>query len=121
MTLDSQQYANLVAHGYGEERDGKKGQMQHMVNEPFDLEGVTYKVLEYMDKPSGYQCAIYQRVDTGEIVAVHRGTESGREPIKDGAARHQFGEVRIHASEEDVAVAGPLNVHRMPYFSFQGA
>ena len=84
MTIDSQQYANLVAHGYGEERDGKKGQMQHMVNEPFDLEGVAYKVLEYMDKPSGYQGAIYQRVDTGEIVAVHRGTEFDREVVKDG-------------------------------------
>ena len=121
MTIDTQQYANLVAHGYGVEVDGKKGQMEHMVGEKIDLERVTYKVLEYMDKPSGCQCAIYQRVDTGEIVAVHRGTEFGREPIKDGAARHQFGEVRIHASEQDVAVAGPLNVHRMPYFSFQGA
>ena len=119
MTIDSQQYANLVPHGYGVEVDGKKGQMEHMVGEKIDLEGVTYKVLGYMDKPSDYQGAIHQRVDTGEIVAVHRGTESGREPIEDGAARHQFGEVRIHASEEDVAVAGPLNVHRMPYFSFQ--
>ena len=72
MTIDSQQYANLVAHGYGEERDGKKGQMQHMVKTTVDLEGVAYKVLEYMDKPSGYQGAIYQRVDTGEIGAGRR-------------------------------------------------
>ena len=121
MSLDSQHYANVTAHSYGVEVDGKRGQMQHFVNKEIDLEGVTYKVLEYMDKPSGYQGAIYQRMDTGEIVVAHRGTEFDRELIKDGAARHQFGEVRIHASEEDVAVAGPLNVHRMPYFSFQGA
>ncbi len=113
MTMDSQQYASLVAHGYGEERDGKKGQMQHMVNQPFDLEGVIYEVLEYMDKPSGYQGAIYQRVDTG--------TDFDREPIKDVVASDHFGEVRIHASEQDGAIAGPLNVHRMQHFSFQEA
>ncbi len=121
MTMDSQQYANLVAHGDGEERDGKKGQMEHMVGEKIDLEGVTYKVLEYMAKPSGYQGAIYQRVDTGEMVVVHRGTEFDREAIKDGAASDHFGAVRIHASEQDTAIAGPLKVHRMQHFSFQEA
>ena len=121
MTINSQQYANLVAHGYGVEVDGKKGQMEHMVGEKIDLEGVTYKVLEYMDKPSGYQGAIYQRVHTGEIAAVHRGTEFDREPIKGGAASDHFGEVSIHASEQDRAIAGPLNVHRMQHLSFQEA
>ena len=121
MTIDTQQYANLVSLGYGEERDGMKGQMQHMVNEPFDLEAVTYKVLEYMDKPSGYQGAIYQRVDTGEIVAVHRGTEFDREPIVDDAASDHFGEVRTHASKHDVAVVRSLKIHRMHHSSFQEA
>ncbi|MEO6519767.1 MAG: hypothetical protein ABIO17_12375 [Pseudoxanthomonas sp.] len=121
MTMDSQQYADLVAHGYGVEVDGKKGQMEHRVGEKIDLEGVTYKVLEYMDKPSGYQGAIYKRVETGEIVAVHRGAEFDREAIKDGAASDHFGEFRIHASEQDRAIAGPLNVHRMQHFSFQEA
>ncbi len=113
MTIDSQQYAHLVAHGYGEGRDGKKGQMEHMVGEKIDLEGVIYEVLEYMDKPSGYQGAIYQRVDTG--------TDFDREPIKDVVASDHFGEVRIHASEQDRAIAGALNVHRMQNVSFQEA
>ncbi|HZF97151.1 MAG TPA: hypothetical protein VEY92_02700, partial [Pseudoxanthomonas sp.] len=84
MSITSQHYANLTQHAYGEEHDGKKGQMRHLVNEKVILEGVTYEVLDYMDSRSGYQGAIYQRVDTGEIVVAHRGTEFDREPIKDG-------------------------------------
>ncbi|HZF97239.1 MAG TPA: hypothetical protein VEY92_03155 [Pseudoxanthomonas sp.] len=84
MSITSQQYANLTAHAYGEEHDGKKGQMRHLINEEVILEGVTYEVKEYMDRPSGYQGVIYQRVDTGEIVVAHRGTEFDRELIKDG-------------------------------------
>jgi hypothetical protein len=84
MSITSQQYANLTQHAYGEEHDGKKGQMRHLVNEKVTLEGVTYKVLEYMDKDSGYQGAIYQRMDTGAIVVAHRGTEFGRELVSDG-------------------------------------
>ena len=45
---------------------------------------MTYKVVAYADKRSGYQGAIYQRVDTGEIVVAYRGTEFDRELIKDG-------------------------------------
>ena len=37
-----------------------------------------------MGSRSGYQGAIYQRVDTGEIVVAHRGTEFDRELVKDG-------------------------------------
>ena len=84
MSITSQQYANLTQHAYGEEHDGKEGQMRHLVNEKIILEGVTYKVLEYMDRTSGYQGAIYQRVDTGQIVVAHRGTEFGREFVRDG-------------------------------------
>jgi hypothetical protein len=71
MSISSQQYANLIQHAYGQEVDGKKGQMQHLVGDEVTLEGVTYKVLEYMDQPSGYQGAIHQCVDTGEIVVTH--------------------------------------------------
>ncbi|HZF96634.1 MAG TPA: hypothetical protein VEY92_00015 [Pseudoxanthomonas sp.] len=84
MSITSQQYANLTQHAYGEEHDGKKGQMRHLVNEKIILEGATYEVLDYMDSRSGYQEAIYQRMDTGEIVVAHRGTEFDRELIKDG-------------------------------------
>ena len=84
MSITSQQYANLTAHAYGEKFGGKKGQMQHLVDKEIILEGVTYKVLEYMDRTSGYQGAIYQRMDTGQIVVAHRGTEFGREFVRDG-------------------------------------
>ncbi|HLM53955.1 MAG TPA: hypothetical protein VK325_10285, partial [Pseudoxanthomonas sp.] len=84
MSITSQQYANLTAHAYGEKFGGEEGQMRHLVDKEIILEGVTYKVLEYMDRTSGYQGAIYQRMDTGQIVVAHRGTEFDREAIKDG-------------------------------------
>lgn len=84
MTIGTQQYANLASHSYGEVHNGLKGQMQHLVGQQIEKEGVKYTVLEYMDRPSGYQGAIYQRVDTGEIVVAHRGTEFDREAKKDG-------------------------------------
>lgn len=40
--------------------------------------GIVYEVLEHLDRASGYQGTIYQRVDTGEIVVAHRGTEFGK-------------------------------------------
>jgi hypothetical protein len=44
-------------------------------------------VLEHYDNPeTGYQGTLYQRVDTGEIVIAHRGTEFGREAKQDGLA-----------------------------------
>lgn len=84
MTIPTQQYANLAAAVYGDEREGFEGQWLYPVNQVFELEGTKYKALEYMDRPSGYQGAIYQRVDTGEIVVAHRGTEFGRETKQDG-------------------------------------
>ncbi|HZH05656.1 MAG TPA: hypothetical protein VEY69_03180 [Lautropia sp.] len=84
MSITSQQYANLTMHAYGEKFGGEEGQMRHLVGKEIALEGVTYKLLEYMDSRSGYQGAIYQRVGTGQIVVAHRGTEFDREAIKDG-------------------------------------
>lgn len=40
-------------------------------------------MLAHVDKPSGYQGTIYQRVDTGEIVVAHRGTEFDRQKLQD--------------------------------------
>lgn len=84
MSIGNQQYAELASHSYGERHNGLDGQMRHLVGKQFERDGVQYKVLEYMDRPSGYQGAIYQRIDTGDIVVAHRGTEFGREAIKDG-------------------------------------
>lgn len=78
MTLSSQQYANLADHTYDTE-----GTLKSSVGKDVDVGGVTYRVLAYADTSSGYQGAIYQRKDTGDIVVAHRGTEFGREPLKD--------------------------------------
>src|SRR5690606_9292607 len=48
------------------------------------LEGVTYRVLDHIDRPSGYQGTIYRRLDSGEIIVAHRGTEFDRQLIEDG-------------------------------------
>ena len=121
MTIDSQKSANLAAHGYEVEVDVKKGQMQQFANKEVNLEGVTYKVRAYMDKPSGYQGAIYRRMDTSGMVVVHRGTRFDREPIEGGAASDHFSAVRMHASKYDVALARSASVHRAHHSSFQEA
>lgn len=86
MSIKSQQYANLADHVYGKEWNGKKGELRHLEGKEITVEGVTYTLLKYMDRSSGYQGAIYQRKDTGEIVVAHRGTEFDRQPLKDGVA-----------------------------------
>ncbi len=78
MSLSSQQYADLAEHTY--DRDGK---LKQSVNRIIDINDDRYRVLEVMDRPSGYQGAIYQKVDTGEIVAAHRGTEFDRQKLQD--------------------------------------
>jgi hypothetical protein len=78
-SITTQQHANLAENTYD-----RNGDLRSKVGKEIVLEGVTYTVLAYADKPSGYQGAIYQRKDTGDIVVAHRGTEFGREAIKDG-------------------------------------
>lgn len=84
MTLSSQEYANLADHSYGRDQQGNAVDLKALVGKTTEIEGARYKVLAHADKPSGYQGTIYQRVDTGEIVVAHRGTEFGREPFGDG-------------------------------------
>lgn len=85
MTLNSQQYADLADHGYGRDQQGNEVDLAALVGKDTWIDGVKYKVLAHADKLSGYQGTIYQRVETGEIVVAHRGTEFDREPIRDGA------------------------------------
>ncbi|AWV06056.1 lipase family protein [Marilutibacter maris] len=82
MTIPSQQYANLASHTY--DSAGDMGQLAAR-RAVVEIEGVDYKILEHVDNPdNGYQGTIYQRMDSGEIVVAHRGTEFDREPLKDG-------------------------------------
>ena len=79
MSLGSQQYAHLSRDSYEPHKKGDE----------ITRDGVEYKVLEQADNAlNGYQGTIYQRIDTGEIVVAHRGTEfnSGlRAALQDGA------------------------------------
>jgi hypothetical protein len=77
--MTSQDYAELAEHSYD-----RAGNMRDLKDQEVTLEGVTYKVLEHVDNPrTGYQGTIYQRVDSGEIIVAHRGTEFERERWKD--------------------------------------
>lgn len=78
MNTTSQSYAELAEHSYD-----RKGEMRDLVSKEVVLEGVTYKVVEYVDTPSGYQGTIYQRADSGDIIVAHRGTEFDRERWND--------------------------------------
>ena len=79
MSITSQQYANLSKDSY---EPRKK-------DDEITRDGVKYKVLEHVgNKISGYQGTIYQRIDTGEIVVAHRGTEFDqglKASLQDGA------------------------------------
>ena len=72
MSIDANEYARLCADSY-EDHSKWVGS-----NESLALKGseLRYKVLAVANDPkTGYQGAAYQRVDTGEIVIAHRGTE----------------------------------------------
>ncbi|MFC4765263.1 XVIPCD domain-containing protein [Dyella koreensis] len=57
----------------------------HSLNEVIELGGVKYKIFDHTNNPhTGYQATAYQRVDSGEVVIAHRGTEFDREPVHDG-------------------------------------
>jgi hypothetical protein len=75
MTIRTEDYALLARDAY---RD-------RTPNETVELGGIKYRVLDHVDNPhTGYQANAYQRVDTGEVVIAHRGTEFDREPVHDG-------------------------------------
>ncbi len=96
MTISSRLYAGISESSYDKQRlpgirlDGEE--------EEVILDGVRFKVLEHYDNPkTGYQGTIYQRVDTGEIVVAHRGTEFDREPKQDGVADGTMVMARVNA------------------------
>ncbi|PPU76832.1 lipase [Xanthomonas cucurbitae] len=79
MSLTSQEYAALAYDAY--QKPDKVGPTSPIV----DIGGIAFRRLDYVDRPSGYQGVIYERVDTREMVVVHRGSEFDRQPILDGA------------------------------------
>jgi len=78
MSTTSQDYADLARDSYDPRAVTAK-------NESVTIGQHKYSVLAYRDNlATGYQGTIYQRVDTGEIIVAHRGTEFDREALKDG-------------------------------------
>lgn len=72
MTVSIQQHADLAAHSYEIPEVGKER----------TINNINYRVLEYYsDEKTDYQGTIYQRVDTGEIIVAHRGTETTKGDI----------------------------------------
>lgn len=74
MTLRSMDYAELAKDAYND----------RALEQSFYIDSVQYKAIARVDRPSGYQGTAYQRIDTGEIFIASRGTEFGREPLRDG-------------------------------------
>lgn len=73
MTLPSQEYASLAAHAY---EDLEVGRRPFDADERADIVGPDFRVIEHVsNERTGYQGTIYQRVDGGDIVVAHRGTE----------------------------------------------
>lgn len=80
-TLNSQDFALLSDHIYGD----KNGKLQFDKNKENEitLNGITYAIetTPHENKTNGYFGAIYRRLDTNEIIVVHRGTED-KEDLK---------------------------------------
>ena len=74
MSMTSQQYADLSKDAYVNREIGTRSS----AGREFDtVDGVKYEILEhYRDASNGYAGTIYQRMDTGDIVVAHRGTET---------------------------------------------
>ncbi len=72
----TQDNANLAQDAYADRRPNP-------LDPDVNLDGVKYRVLEHFDRKSGYQGTIYQRVDTGQIIVAHRGTEGARDGLTD--------------------------------------
>ena len=72
MTLSATDYALLSQDSYQTRQNNTK----------VELGGISYRVMDHMNDPvTGYQGTAYQRLDTGEVVIAHRGTE---QVIRDG-------------------------------------
>ncbi|HEY0198831.1 MAG TPA: hypothetical protein VGC19_09855, partial [Rhodanobacter sp.] len=92
MSIDSSDYALLSQDSYHD----------HQLKDKVTLGGVLYEVLDHTDDPrTGYQGTAYKRLDTGEIVIAHRGTEFDREPVHDGGVDAGMVLVGVNAQTPD--------------------
>lgn len=74
MKIDSSELAYLSDGAYVNKNPGARSADEQ---EEVTVFGQKYVVWEFVDSArSGYQGTIYQRVDTGQVVVAHRGTEA---------------------------------------------
>ncbi|WP_045739399.1 DUF6792 domain-containing protein [Xanthomonas sp. MUS 060] len=78
MSMTSQKYAALANDVYYLPKETGRNTKATYIG------GVYYRHLEYVDCASGYQGILYQRMDTGEFIVAHRGTESEHQMMMDG-------------------------------------
>ncbi|MDL9998457.1 hypothetical protein QTI24_07595 [Variovorax sp. J22P240] len=76
MTTGTYEHAVLASDAY-------KDRSSDVDKDPVTIYGVDYRILDVADRSSGYQGTVYQRVDTGEVIIAHRGTESMKDGITD--------------------------------------
>lgn len=83
MSISSQAYADLADDAY---KVHPVGVFTREDAPPITIGGIDYRIRAHVDNPrTGYQGTVYQRVDTGEVIVAHRGTEFDREAFRDGA------------------------------------
>ena len=81
MSIESSEYALLAEDSY-------KNRLQNKIDGTrVTIHGIDYKILDTKTNSlTGYQGTIYRRIDTGEVIIAHRGSEFDRELLKDGIA-----------------------------------
>ncbi|AZR25783.1 hypothetical protein A11M_0105535 [Xanthomonas vasicola pv. vasculorum NCPPB 895] len=112
MSITSQQCAALSDDVYKPPRETGPN------STPENIGGVSCRRLEYIDKPSGYQGIIYQRVDTNEIIVAHRGTETERQLKEDGV--YTDGGMVASRHNNQAAEAIELTRHALAYAQKMG-
>ncbi|MHB1057826.1 MAG: XVIPCD domain-containing protein [Rhodanobacter sp.] len=92
MTISSSDYALLSQDSYH----------GHKLKDKVILGGIHYEVLDQTSDPrTGYQATAYKRLDTGEVVIAHRGTEFDREPVHDGGVDAGMVLIGVNAQTSD--------------------
>ena len=77
MSIDANEYARLSNDSYNDRSQEKNS------NKTVSIGGIDYKILDVTNDPkTGYQGSAYQRMDTGEVVIAHRGTEPDAKDVK---------------------------------------
>jgi hypothetical protein len=77
MSIDANEYARLSSDSYNDRYQEKNS------NKTVPIGGIDYKILDVANDPkTGYQGTAYQRVDTGEVIIAHRGTDPDSKDIK---------------------------------------